>query len=124
MNNEIDKHQKNKRGNPNWKPGQSGNLRGRPKKIVSLTSEMKAQLDQVCPYDAKGRTWLKYIVERWLSLSAENATYFRELIERIEGKITQPIGGDKEKPLTLLVKVINQESKLLTEQIAKGEGTD
>jgi len=94
MNNKIEKHGKNKGGNPNWVKGVSGNPNGRPKKIASLTSEMKEQLAKVCPYDQQGRTWLQYLVERWLAHSIQNAGYFRELIERLEGKVTQPIEAE------------------------------
>lgn len=118
--NEIEKHQNNKRGNPNWIKGQSGNPNGRPKKMISLTSEMKAQLNEVCPYDAKGRTWLQYLVDRWLTQSVENATYFRELIERLEGKITQPIGGEGGQPIKMEIVVRSENTKKLLEEIAKG----
>jgi len=111
MNNKIEKHGNNKGGNPNWTKGVSGNPNGRPKRIVSLTSEMKAQLGNVCPYDSEKRTWLQYLVERWLAHSIENATYFRELIERLEGKVTQPIGGDEEKPFRHVIQVVDNETK-------------
>lgn len=94
-NNRIKKHQ--------WLKGQSGNPNGRPKKVISLTSEMKAQLTEVCPYDPKGRTWLQYLVDRWLAQASDNATYFREVIERLEGKVTQPIGGKNGEPVTIRV---------------------
>ena len=91
-----------------WVKGRSGNPNGRPKKVISLTSEMKAQLTEVCPYDSQGRTWLKYLVDRWLAQSAKQAIYFKELIERLEGKTVQPVGGEDGGPV--IVKVIYDDS--------------
>jgi hypothetical protein len=74
-----------------FKKGEISNPRGRPPNELSLTNLTRETLDQVCPYDTKGRTWKEYLVDRWLALSAENPSYFRELVERLEGKVTQPI---------------------------------
>lgn len=105
----ADKQQKNKHLKEyEWPKGKSGNPNGRPKKVISLTSEMKEQLTEVCPYDAKGRTWLQYLVDRWLAQASENATYFRELIERLEGKVVQPIGGEAGNPIEVKVIEINK----------------
>ena len=74
-----------------FKKGQITNPRGRPPNELSLTSLTRETLNEVCPYDPQGRTWREYIVDKWLTLSAENPSYFRELIERLEGKVKQPI---------------------------------
>jgi len=112
MNNSIDKplnSKGNKRGlHPNSlknlgngrKPWHNPN--GRPKKVISLTSEMKAQLAEPCPYDPT-KTWLQYLVLRWLGQAVDNATYFKELIERLEGKVVQPMGGEGGKPIIIKV---------------------
>ena len=89
-----DKQVKNRGKATQWQSGQSGNPKGRPPKNISLTSELKEQLNQVCPHDPQRRTWLQYLVARWLGQAAENATYFRELIERLEGKVTQTIESE------------------------------
>lgn len=106
----IDKQRRNReRSLANLHPikkGQSGNPKGRPKKVISLTSEMKTQLEEVCPYDPKGRTWLQYLVDRWLARASDNATYFKELIERLEGKVVQPIGGEDGKPIPVVITTI------------------
>ena len=106
------------RGKP-WKKGESGNPNGRPPKMISLTSEMKGQLTQPCPY-APGKTWLQYLVERWLAHSLDNVTYFRELIERLEGKVLQPIGGENGEPIKYEISVKDNETKQLTDRIIKG----
>ena len=106
----LDKQPKNKnlrRGR--WKPGESGNPLGRPKKIVSLTSAIKEKLGKPCPY-APNQTWLEYIVDRWLTQATLNPTYFKELIERLEGKVVQPIDAE--------VREIKDVKELTDEQLA------
>lgn len=78
-----------------WKPGESGNPKGRPPKAISLTSKVKEMLESSCPYD-KSKTWLEYLADQWLNKAADNPAYFKELIERLEGKITQPFKGEIE----------------------------
>ena len=76
-----------------WKKGQTGNPNGRRPNELCFTAIAKKMLPKVCPYDPKGRSWAEYLTERWLAHSADTATYFLELIERLEGKIVQPIEG-------------------------------
>lgn len=96
MVNSPDKQPKNRNLNTGrWEPGQSGNPKGRPRKVISLTSKVKEKLDGKCPYDPS-KTWLDYLADQWLNQAAENPTYFKELIERLEGKITQPITAEIE----------------------------
>jgi len=84
----------------NLKPG--ANKNGRPRKELSLTNCAREKLREKCPY-APNQTWLEYLVERWLGQAAENATYFNQLIERLEGKVTQPIGGEGGGPIPITV---------------------
>ena len=86
-----------------FKKGQITNPRGRPPNELSLTNLTREALTQICPYDSKGRTWKEYLVDRWLALSAENPSYFRELIERLEGKVTQPIDTDVDTKVTFVI---------------------
>jgi len=72
---------------------------GRPRNELSLTNLAREKLDEVCLYDPEGRTWKEYLVDRWLAHALDNVTYFRELTERLEGKILQPIGGEDGKPI-------------------------
>lgn len=93
----------NRRGmNPksvsNLKPG-----KGRPKRELSLTNCAREKLLEPCPY-AKDKTWLQYLVERWLGMAVENASYFRELMDRLEGKVVQPVGGEGGGPIEIIVK--------------------
>jgi hypothetical protein len=98
----LDKQVKNKGKPHRWVKGQSGNPDGRPKKTISLTSEMKAQLTELCPYDPT-KTWLQYLVTRWLGQAVDNAPYFRELIERLEGKVVQPVQAEVKGNVTFII---------------------
>ena len=91
------------KGNP-WKPGQSGNPKGRPKKDMSLTSLLKKYLEEVpnvmVDNQPNTRTWRELIVQAWLFGSYRgNATLFKELLERLEGKVAQPLTGGEGEPL-------------------------
>ena len=100
----------------------SGNScgQGRPRNELSLTNLAREKLNEVCPYDPEGKTWKEYLVERWLAHSLDNVTYFRELTERLEGKILQPIGGENGEPIKYELTVKDAETKDLTERIIKG----
>ena len=113
----------NKRG---MHPNSRKNLKagpGRPCNELSLTHLTREKLDEPCPYDSKGRTWLEYLVERWLAHALENATYFRELIERLEGKVVQAISGEGE-PLTFKIIVASEHDKENIERVMAGERTE
>lgn len=99
-----DKQGKNKKIPHRWKPGESGNPKGRPRKDVCLTSMVKELMDDV-PELMVGnkkneKTWRELIVQAWLVGSYKgNATFFKELLERIEGKVAQPLTGSEGEPL-------------------------
>jgi hypothetical protein len=79
------------------------------KKELSITRKQREMLPLPCPY-AKGKTWLEWLAERGMALAGENATFYKELLDRLEGKVPQPIAGDKENPLQVN---INAKSELL-----------
>lgn len=92
------------RGNPAWVKGKSGNPKGRPKKDVCLTTMVKQLLGDVPELMVGGKkntkTWRELIVTAWLVGSYKgNATMFTQLLERIEGKVAQPIVGAEGEPL-------------------------
>jgi hypothetical protein len=52
------------------------------------------------PGAVKGATWRQLIAKAVLYHAAKgNPQMIKELLERLEGKVTQPISGDKENPL-------------------------
>jgi hypothetical protein len=90
----------NRKGNPRlgigrWQKGQSGNPAGRPKNEPLLSPEIRRQLRDVCPHDLQGRTWLVVLAERLLVLACKgNPAAIKELLERIDGKVTENLQLD------------------------------
>lgn len=79
-----------------WKPGQSGNPEGRPKKrpITEIYEEILA--------DPKNRASLKdQIINTITSRGMAGVLERREMKESIEGKVTQPVEVDGEIKFTL-----------------------
>ena len=82
-----------------WTRGKSGNPRG-----YSLTGLARDLLNKVpaVTIDKKPntKTWMELIVQAWLVGAYKgNATYFKELMERLEGKVAQPLTGGEGEPL-------------------------
>ena len=84
----------NNSGPHRWTKGQSGNLNGRPKSEVCLTTAIKAQLCEIDPNDSQKRTKLEVLAERTIANAYADVNYLKQIWERIEGKIAQPIEGD------------------------------
>lgn len=80
----------------NLKPQKKGepcpHAKGRPLKGKSITSKQREMLPLPCPY-APGKTWLEWLAERGMALSGDNAQYYKELMDRLEGKVTQTVEG-------------------------------
>lgn len=75
-----------------FKKGQSGNPKGRPKKDVCLTSLLKEEIEKICPHDKEGRTWMQLVVEATMKLAIRGeGVALKELWQRIDGKVTQGI---------------------------------
>lgn len=82
-----------------FKKGKSGNPNGQ-----SLTALVKMLLKEVPDIKIGGKrntkTWRQLIAQAWLVGSYQgNATLFKELLERIEGKVALPITGGQGEPL-------------------------
>jgi hypothetical protein len=93
---------------PPWKPGESGNLSGRPKR-KPLTDAYAALLDKPIPPDMarqlkldESTTYAQVIA---MSLVREavkgKVNAAAEVADRVEGKITQPISGPNEGPIVV-----------------------
>lgn len=95
-----------------WKKGQSGNPRGRPRKDVCITSLIKEMLDKPADYIAPGatpddKTWCQMIAKAILLGAAKgNPAMIKELLDRLEGKVSQPIESPQDRPFE--VKVIEK----------------
>ena len=99
-----------RRGNPAWGKksegnGKSGNRNGRPIKDVSLTSLLKEQIDQVPPGEKQGRTWHQLLVLAWLTGAMKNPVLLKELLDRIEGKVSQGIDMSAHIQQQLLIEI-------------------
>jgi len=104
-----------RRGNPAWGckvdgTGKSGNPnKGRPRKDCSITSLAKEMLDQ--PADERflsesdyGKTWRQAIAKALLVGALRlNPGIMKELLDRLEGKPVQLIGGETGGAITLRV---------------------
>jgi len=107
MDKEVKKRTINPNSLKNLRPRKKGDPclhpEGRPRNEASITNIMRKKLDDVCSYDSQGRTWGEYLAERWMASALENATYFNTLIERLEGKITQPIDANVDSDIIFTI---------------------
>jgi hypothetical protein len=75
-----------------FKPGQSGNPGGRPKK-KPLTDAYREALAELVPGDAKGRTFAQLIAQQLVKKAAVDKHYLTaaEIADRVEGKADRSI---------------------------------
>ncbi len=87
------------------KPGETLNPGGRPKD-PGITAGQILKLDEVCPYDSKGRTWREYLIEKGLVQAGESPRAMEHLKQRLEGKVpdTHKIEGDV--PVSIVYKKV------------------
>lgn len=75
---------------PPWKPGESGNLAGRPK-AKPLTDELRRLLEQEAP-KGRGQTWAALIAEALVKRASKgDVRAISELGNRIEGRPVQAV---------------------------------
>lgn len=122
-----DDNQVKNTGKPHrWKPGQSGNPNGRPRKEACLTSLLKEELERIPTveqdgFDGKGRTNAWWIIRKAVMEARSGDKSAREEAwERAEGKVTIPLSG-VESPVYLIH--ISKEGKANIERVMEGEGT-
>ena len=99
----LDRPQKDKRGR--FLPGNKGNpnAKGRPPNELSITVKQRKMLPLPCPYSKKGETWLEWLADRGLALAGENASYYKEFLDRLEGKVLQPFEGTIKSDVTFTI---------------------
>src|SRR6266478_1872422 len=71
-----------------WQKGQSGNPKGRPKKIFNCISEVDAQLVQVDPNDERKRTHGELVAEKFVQLMKQGS--IRAINEYLDRKLGKP----------------------------------
>ena len=102
--------QKKRCGNPAWGnkgegSGKCGNGGiGRPKKDQSVIELIRKKLKDVCPYDAKQRTWLEALADAEMAQALNETPARRDLLDRLCGRPVESIehGGST----NLVVRVI------------------
>ena len=84
-----------------WKPGQSGNPKGRPKKEMSITDALRRIGEEVNPQTKQ--TKIQILAEMiWETALKGDKIMAQMIIERLEGKPRQPIEIDKPEPITII----------------------
>lgn len=83
-------HPKSKANLKPVKPGEVKNPAGRPPKELCITSILREKLHEPCDKDPSV-TWAEWLARRALELAGENAAYYKELLDRTEGKVVFPI---------------------------------
>lgn len=79
-----------------FKPGQSGNPGGRPKR-KPLTDIYAELIDQICPEDKAGRTYAELIARALVKEAIKGRVRAAsELADRIEGRVVQGIAHSGE----------------------------
>ena len=115
MNEDIVKQSNNnnlKRGNPAWKKGKSGNPNGRPRKEACITTVLQSRMGVVPQIDIGGKvntkTWAELIADSLLVNAYKgNAAAMHELMDRIEGKVAQPVTGADGEPISFTLNLDN-----------------
>jgi hypothetical protein len=75
-----------------WKKGQSGNPKGRPKKVFNYAEELRVQLIAVDPKDEQGRTFGQIIVAKQIELAKQGSIRAtNEILDRLLGKPPQAL---------------------------------
>lgn len=93
--------------------GKSGNPNGSEPSKISITAEMRKLLPLPCKYDPKF-TWAQYLAERGLSLAATKPEAMKNVQDRLEGKVVEPleVSGKDGLPIVFSVtyEVVNGKS--------------
>lgn len=91
-----------------WKPGQSGDPKGRPKSIT-LSEAYRHKLEETFP--GSDHTWAQEIAERMAKLALRRVAAASELADRTEGKAPQFMqlnnGAERIQPVSFEVVFTN-----------------
>ena len=109
---------------PLKKGDKSRNPNGRPTKEKSITEALRVLLKTGTLKNVKhttDETIVETLAKNWIKEALKSARYFEMMLDRIEGKETQPISG--EGGSAILISVVSENAKKLTEDIIAGKGT-
>ena len=100
----------------NLRPFQNGNHanpKGRPVKDCSLTSLLKLELDKhpVVNGVKSDMTWRELLVQSWLRTSMKNPVLFKEILDRVEGKVMQPVAGEDGGAIPVRIEYVSDSRK-------------
>lgn len=71
---------------PPWKPGESGNISGRPKKSL-----MQSRLEEVANSPEFVEKWIAAAVDRSCNAQVAGFLMSREILDRVDGPVKQEI---------------------------------
>jgi len=93
------------------------------KKDCSITRIQREMMGHNCPY-AKDPTWTwaYALAEAGMRDALQEERARENLKDRLEGKVTLPIGGDKENPV-YIIKVSSEQGKQDIERVMNGDRT-
>jgi len=93
------------------------------KKDCSITRIQRGMMAELCPY-AKDPTWTwaYALAEAGMKDALTEEKARENLKDRLEGKVTQPIGGDKENPV-YIINVPSEQGKQNVKRVMNGERT-
>ena len=94
-----------------WQPGQSGNPNGREQGVKYISEIARERLRVIPPGCSK--EWADLQADAWLERSLKHSEDFKELLNRIEGKVaeTHRIQGDPEHPIQVVVNFIKDKKE-------------
>lgn len=131
MSEDSDKTAKKPRGKP-FAPGNNANPNGRPKKTACLTSLLVDELKKKPKLkDGQGKvndkTWAQLLAEAlpaaaYKALLKGDIKPYALILERVEGKVTQPISGEGGGAIPLNIIVKSSDDKKALEETAKRLG--
>jgi hypothetical protein len=91
-----------------WKPGQSGNPNGRPRR-KPITEMYLKMLDEKAPFDPKGRTFRELMCLGQMKAAIQGKPEaMKEITNRLEGAVGR---GEDDTPSTFVVNIIQRDPK-------------
>ena len=94
-------------GHP-FEKGKSGNPKGRPRNVSSLTVLLRKKMAQICEYDKQQRPWQEMIVLATLKLAMEgNSSALREVWERLGGQVPPSPEEEPSYPTRIVVQYVS-----------------